>query len=268
MHLTSLIAQQIDSLTQQIAQSTDLRDRLARLQTQLVQGDEPDLADWLTTLESMTMYDKYFSPNELKRLPVYLNKDIADTEWSDLVAAVRALMHAGAPAESAEAQAFSKRWVAMATRDTDNDANLLSKLTVMLTREHSVQEQTGIDSTMMDYVMQAHAQTKVAIYAKYLAPEELEFVKANYARHSAEWPELVMAVRQHMEQETPPDQPEVLSLAKRWLELFRSFASDDPAMQAKICLAQEQEPELLSGTLMDEELLAYVRQAIVHLMPH
>lgn len=99
--------------------------------------------------------------------------------------------------------------------------------------------------------MQAHAQTKMAIYAKYLEPAELEFVKANYAKHSAAWPELVMAMRGQMEQASPPDDPAVQALSRRWMVLFQSFAGDAPAMQAKINLAHQQEPELLSGTLMD-----------------
>ncbi|MCS5874464.1 hypothetical protein LN650_31105 [Klebsiella pneumoniae subsp. pneumoniae] len=32
-------------------------------------GDDPELNDWLTTLELMTMYDKYFTADELAQLP-------------------------------------------------------------------------------------------------------------------------------------------------------------------------------------------------------
>lgn len=139
-HLSTIIAQQIAMLTQQIEQSTHLCDRLVRLQTQLLQGDEPDMADWLTTLESMTMYDKYFSADELKHLPLHLNKDKTDAEWAEVVAQVRALMQAGVPPENEQAQALSKRWVAMAARDTNHDPRLLSKLTWMQAQEPSVQQ--------------------------------------------------------------------------------------------------------------------------------
>ncbi len=255
-------------LSRQIEQSTHLRDRLARLQTQLVRGEEPDLADWLTTLESMTMYDKYFSPDELKQLPAYQNQDALNTEWPELVAQVRALMQAGAPPHNEDAQALSRRWMVLVERDTNGDPHLLAKLTLMLNKERSVQEQTGIDPQVMSYVMQAHAQTKVAIYAKYLNADELEYLQANYTKHNAEWPELVTAVREHMVRGTDPQDADVQQLTKRWLELFRSFAGDNPETQAKIALAQTKEPELLSGTLMNEELFAYVRQAMVHLPVH
>ncbi|HWJ95860.1 MAG TPA: MerR family transcriptional regulator, partial [Telluria sp.] len=57
----TIVGKQIEMLTQQIEQADALRTRLSRLRQRLLDGQEPDLADWLTTLEQMTMYDKYFS---------------------------------------------------------------------------------------------------------------------------------------------------------------------------------------------------------------
>ncbi|MDI9701408.1 MerR family transcriptional regulator, partial [Burkholderia cenocepacia] len=65
---------------------------------QLTAGTEPELADWLTTLELMTVYDKYFSEEELARLPMYQKSQAGDAEWIALVADVRALHDAGVPA--------------------------------------------------------------------------------------------------------------------------------------------------------------------------
>jgi DNA-binding transcriptional MerR regulator len=60
--LPSVVAQQIAMLERQIAQASTLRERLRSLQAQLAQGQAPELAEWLTTMELMTMYDKYFTP--------------------------------------------------------------------------------------------------------------------------------------------------------------------------------------------------------------
>ena len=38
-----------------------------RLRGQLASGGETDLSIWLTTLEQMTMYEQYFSKDELAR---------------------------------------------------------------------------------------------------------------------------------------------------------------------------------------------------------
>src|ERR1044071_8671367 len=56
--LPDLIARQIDSLDRQIAEAAKLREQLTALRGQLLAGEEPELATWLTTLEQMTVYDK------------------------------------------------------------------------------------------------------------------------------------------------------------------------------------------------------------------
>jgi DNA-binding transcriptional MerR regulator len=100
--MDEIIAKQIAMLDRQIQQATRLRERLAQLQGQLAQGKEPELADWLTTLELMTMYDKYFSPDELARLPMYRSSQNGDADWLALVKEVQAQMDAGVAPEAAQ----------------------------------------------------------------------------------------------------------------------------------------------------------------------
>ena len=86
------MARQIAALDRQIEQAAQLRARLAQLHGQLLGGAEPELADWLNTLELMTMYDKYFSQDELDRLPMYRSSQSGspDADWLALIAEVRA----------------------------------------------------------------------------------------------------------------------------------------------------------------------------------
>lgn len=265
--LASIVQQQISMLDTQIEQAMDLRSRLSRLQDQLRRGDEPELAEWLTTLERMTMYDKYFSQDELARLPLYQGGKTAETEWRGLVDEVRALMERGLTPQSDEAQSLSKRWMAMVERDTDRDPRLLAKLNAMHLNEPSVQAQTGITPELMTFVLQANAESKLRIYAKYLSPEEFAFMREHYGQHTYEWPELIGALRDHMEQGSAPDAPEVQQLALRWLSFFRSYAGDNPETHAKIRLAHEKEPELMAGSLIDATLLGFVKDAMAHLKP-
>lgn len=261
-HLAAIVAQQIAQLDSQIEQGRKLRNRLARLQEQLAQGEEPGLADWLTTLERMTMYDKYFTPSELERFPLF-NADtaIAD-EWGALVASMRGLMTAGKPPESQEAQELSKRWMAMLLRDTNGDPRLLAKLNVMHLTEPVVQTCSGITTDMLAYVTRAFSETKLALYEKYLSPGEFHFLRENYAKRHCEWPPLLAEIRQLMEDGTAPDAPEMQPLAARWMELFRSYAGDDPQTHAKIRAAHQAEPEFMEGTFVSKELLGYVIQAL------
>jgi DNA-binding transcriptional MerR regulator len=99
--LSAIVAQQITALERQIAQATLLRAQLTALQQQLDSGEPPELAAWLSTLEMMTMYDNYFSKEELKRLPLLQDAE-RKAQWRTLVGQVQALMAQGeAPASAA-----------------------------------------------------------------------------------------------------------------------------------------------------------------------
>jgi DNA-binding transcriptional MerR regulator len=260
--LAAVVTQQIDMLTRQIDQASALRERLSRLQGQLAQGQEPDLADWLTTLEHMTMYDKYFTQDELKQLPLYTEDGTLGEEWRALVASVRALMEAGTPPADLQAQALARQWMMMVRRDTAVNPVLFAKLNKMHEQEPSVQARTGITPAVMEYVLAATSEGKLAIYGKYLDEGELAFMRANIGKRNAEWPPLIAQVRTAMEKGVPPESPEAQALARHWFDLFRSFAGDDPATQKKIRTALENEPGLTDSGFVDVAMREYVKKAM------
>jgi DNA-binding transcriptional MerR regulator len=159
LSLATVVARQIGLLTEQIQQAKALRSRLSQLQGQLADGQEPDLADWLTTLEHMTMYDKYFSQEELTQLPIYTQADDVEPEWQALVAQVQALMDAGTDPGDPRAQASSMAWMTKVRRDTGDNPILFAKLNAMHEHEPSVQERTGISPQMMTFILAASKAT-------------------------------------------------------------------------------------------------------------
>ncbi|KVC72790.1 MerR family transcriptional regulator [Burkholderia ubonensis] len=265
--LVDLVAKQITLLDRQIEQSAQLRERLVRLHAQLAEGTEPELADWLTTLELMTVYDKYFSEEELARMPMYRKSQTGDAEWIALVADVRALYDAGVPPEDERVRALADRWMTLLVRDTNNDPRLLAKLNLMHEREPSLQAQIGISTALRDYVLRAVAETKMRIFEKYLAPDEIRFMRAHYGERAMEWPQLMADVRDAIDAGARPDSPEAHALARRWLDLFRSYAGDDPATHAKFRRAMMNEPALTKDAWADETLLGFMRQAMAQLNP-
>ncbi|KVD66179.1 MerR family transcriptional regulator [Burkholderia ubonensis] len=265
--LVDLVAKQITLLDRQIEQSAQLRERLVRLHAQLAEGTEPELADWLTTLELMTVYDKYFSKEELARMPMYRKSQTGDAEWIALVADVRALYDAGVPPEDERVRALADRWMTLLVRDTNNDPRLLAKLNLMHEREPSLQAQIGISTALRDYVLRAVAETKMRIFEKYLAPDEIRFMRAHYGERAMEWPQLMADVRDAIDAGARPDSPEAHALARRWLDLFRGYAGDDPATHAKFRRAMMNEPALTKDAWADETLLGFMRQAMAQLNP-
>ena len=261
--LPAIVDQQIVALDRQIAQAGLLRGQLAQLQRQLAAGEEPGLAEWLTTLELMTMYDKYFTKEQRERLPFFAGpEDGSKTEWDALVAAMRATMDAGSPPAAPAAQALAIRWMDMIVRDTGGDAQLLVQLNDMNEKEPSVRERNGITPALQEYVLQAFGAYRLGLYEKYLSPEEFAFTKANYGRRAQEWPPLIARVQKEIDAGTAPTAPAAAQLAAEWMDLFCSYAGTDPATHARIRQAHAAEPALRQGTFVTEKLLDFLRPAI------
>lgn len=263
--LAGLVTRQIAALDRQIEQAARLRDRLERLCGQLLDGAEPELTDWLTTLELMTMYDKYFSQDELDRLPLYRNSQTGDADWLVLVGDVREQMDAGVPPQEQRPRELARRWMELLVRDTGGDPRLLVKLNLMHEQEPAMQDHMGISPVLRDYVLSAFSESKLRIYEKYLTPEETRHLRAHYGRRAAEWPQLMADARDAIDAGVAPDSPAGLELARRWLDLFRSYAGNDPATHAKFRYALVNEPELTAGTWASEALLGFMRRTMAAL---
>jgi DNA-binding transcriptional MerR regulator len=262
LSLATVVARQIGLLTEQIQQAKALRSRLSQLQGQLADGQEPDLADWLTTLEHMTMYDKYFSQEELTQLPIYTQADDVEPEWQALVAQVQALMDAGTDPGDPEAQVLATQWMTKVRRDTGDNPILFAKLNAMHEHEPSVQERTGISPQMMTFILAASKAHQLSIYRNYLDDDEFAFMRANFGKRDAEWPPLVAQVRTAMDEGHAPDSPQARALALAWFDLFRSFAGDQPATQQKIRQALQNEPALQQSGMVDARMRAFISAAM------
>lgn len=260
--LADVIARQIAMLDRQMQQAARLRERLAQLHEQLADGTEPELADWLKTLEMMTMYDKYFSPEELARLPLYTRGPDGDPDWLGLVHEVGRQMGLGVAPEDAKPRQLAQRWMELLLRDTNGDPRLLVKLNHMHEQEPGMQTHVGISKAMRDYVLRAFSESKLLIYEKYLTPDEARFMREHYGDRISEWPPLIAEVRNAIDAGVAPDSETGLALARQWLELFSSYAGKSPATHAKFRQALMTEPELTAGTWVDDATLAFMRQAM------
>jgi len=258
--LGDLIDRQIAQLDQELARATRLRGRLVTLRGQLAAGQSPDLADWLDTLELMTMYEKYFSPEELEQLPMHHDRN-AHVEWQALVGAVQAAIDRGARPQDHDAQLLALRWMQTLQRDTAGNPDFLRRLNAMHDSEPGMVALSGITPAVKQFVEQASVEARLAIYARYLEPHELAFMREHYHEQMYAWPPLIAELRKVMAAGVSPSSPEAQALAGRWMTMFRTYAGDDPATHARIREANMKEPDLMNGTWVDEALLAYLSEA-------
>lgn len=264
MALPALVERQMQVLDTRIAEATALREKLGQLQHTLAQQRDPAPDEWLSTMERMTMYDKYFSQAEqaeLKQRAKTEDVQGAEAEWPQLIAAVRHHMQQGTPPEHADVQTLAQRWRALVQQFVGGNPALLPKLHTMYQQEAKLQTDTGIDPAMLAYIGQAMAQSRLAIYARYLDEEEMVRMRANYGRNMQAWPALVANVRKLMQAATPPEHAEAQALAREWYALTAQFAGDDPRTRDKLRQAMEKEPALLEGSGIDLAMLDYLRQS-------
>ncbi|UGB37072.1 MerR family transcriptional regulator [Frateuria soli] len=258
--LAEVIDRQIAQLDRELERATRLRNRLVALGGQLAAGQSPDLADWLDTLELMTMYEKYFSPEELKNLPLHNDPDVL-AHWHALVGQVQAAMERGVTPTSPHAHALALQWMEAVQRGTGHNPGFITRLKAMQDNEPELRERNGITPALERFIEESLVDARMVIFERYLLPSEMERMRANYGRQMYDWPPLIADVRSAMKAGTPPSDPHVRQLAQRWMELFRTYAGDDPATHARIREAYASEPDLRSGSTVDQAMLAYVRQA-------
>jgi DNA-binding transcriptional MerR regulator len=254
----AIIEQQIASLDQQIEQAARMREQLMRLRAQLASGEAPELATWLTTLEQMTMYDKYFSQAELQHLRLIQNED-AKKDWKELVTQVQSLMDQRIPPDGAAAKKLTRRWIEILDRDTGGKPELAMKLDRMLTSEPRAQHETGISLEMRGYIMAAMGEVRLELWAKYLPPAAIEQMRRHFASgRGQEWFPLFERIRAQMQADPAGRSPESRQLARQKAELFADMVGDDPAIVPLFRQAVESEPLLRAGRGMSDETVAWL----------
>lgn len=264
--LNVLLNEQITMLDAQMRTIQTLRQQLVMLKRGIESGEEPDLESWLLTLELTKMYDRWFSAEELRELPFATPDEERNRVWAQMVAEAKALMAQGCPVDDSKSMDLATRWMTRLEEDTARRPEFLTRLNEMHLVEPQMREQTGIDDETITFITHSFGESKLAIWQRYLSPEEMAFTRAHYFDRMQEWPPLVTRVRQAVQEGLAPQSDEAQALATTWLGLFQSYAGTSPQTQQKFRLSMQQEPHLMKGTWVTPDLLQWLQQAIDALM--
>ncbi|NMM36959.1 MAG: SAM-dependent methyltransferase [Glaciimonas sp.] len=263
-----IINRQISVLDEQARRAQALRDSLKHLADKISIGGETGVADWLNLLEMMTMYEKHLTREDLDHLRAQQQHmgGHLDARRTELISETRESIDVGRLPESQEAQALAWRWVQHMKEATGDNAQIASKLKIMLERETRAQEITGFRLDMYQWISLSIANARAKLFAKYLSPVEFEEVRRRMIAHVDDWPLLFMEVRKQMEAGASVTGPDVQVLVRRWQNLFRdSYCGDDLTLESKIHLAFQTEPDLLVGVGLDVPLILFIQKAILSL---
>lgn len=264
----TLVARQVAQLNEQIDHATLLRDRLLGLQEDFAAHAEPDLKEWLTTLELMAIFDKHLTPEESARWREQkrAGRHEDGAAWKTLVAHIHSLMRAGVPADAPAAQASAQRWLQLADPHIKRNPQLMLKLDTVYREDPAIQAAMGTDRDLVDYVSLAAAHYRLGLYARHLTAPQLASIRTRYlAQTGGAWVALSHDLRQLMEEGAGAGDAAVRLVCARWRVMFETSFGSDPDVRARVLHAQASDPELGLGSSWDPALRAYLRAGLAQL---
>lgn len=141
-HHRRRVAEQVEHLRR-------LAGRLDRLADRLAVTEAASVDDFLAVIEEMTMYEKYYTAEQLEQLKARAERvgpervAEVEAEWPALMAEVRAAMDRGDDPTSPEVRALARRWVGLVREFTGGDPGIAASLKSMWQSESSIH---GIDA--------------------------------------------------------------------------------------------------------------------------
>jgi DNA-binding transcriptional MerR regulator len=264
----AIVAQQVEQLNSQIERATLLRDRLLRLQEDFAADAEPDLQEWLATLELMAIFDKHLTLEEAERWRSHSreNRRAEAQVWKALLTEVQRLKADRVPPDAPQAQDIARRWIEQTDPHIKRSPHLMLKLDAMYREEPAMQAAMGTDPALFDYIGCAALHYRLGLYARHLEPAQFEAIRPRYLdQPPGAWVALSRDLRALMERGAPATDPEVQSSCARWRTLFEACFGSDPAIQARVLHAQATDPLLTVGSSWDVPLRAYLQAGLEQL---
>ena len=166
----SLIDMHLTRLREQMEVQRRLCERLESIAESLRAAETVSVEDLLQTIEDMTMFEKYYTPEQLEKLKERRSQvgeerigQVEKEEWPNLMAAVREEMDKGSDPASAPVQALARRWMALVQEFTGGDPGIEKSLQSMYRQEQNIHGMdVGAMKPMMDYIGKAIAAAKKA----------------------------------------------------------------------------------------------------------
>jgi DNA-binding transcriptional MerR regulator len=132
----------------QARELNQLADRLGALADALDAAETVSADEFLSTIQEMTMVDKYYTPEQLATLQARKAevgeeriKEV-EAEWPRLMAEVQAEMEAGTDPADPKVQGLARRWVGLVSEFTGGDPGIERSLTTMYQKEDQIH---GVD---------------------------------------------------------------------------------------------------------------------------
>ncbi len=157
----------LSRLREQITTQQRLHARLEALAAHLRSTATPSADEFIQTMEMITMFEKYYTPEQLKELEERRNlvgeeriREV-ENEWPHLMAEVRAELDRGTDPADPRVQALADRWMALVQEFTGGNPGISDSLGRMYQQESTV---AGMDTAPIrelgEYITRAMSARK------------------------------------------------------------------------------------------------------------
>jgi MerR family transcriptional regulator, thiopeptide resistance regulator len=161
--LGSVLRRRLDAVTAELEVARRLRQRLERLLAALDHQPEANVDVLLDALEAMTMFEKYYTEDQLERLaerrealgPEALAA--AQQEWARLITAARAELEAGRLPTDPSVAPLARRWQELLAAFSGGDDAILQSTAQMYQHEPGAMEKMGLDPALLEFMGRAMA---------------------------------------------------------------------------------------------------------------
>lgn len=166
--LDRVLELQIERLDEEVERRRRLRDLIQELRDRLGSG-EVSLDDITRTIEVTTMYEKYYTPEQLEQLEQRREQvgqdriEEVQREWQDLFAAYTEAMNRGLDPASEEVQALARKSAALIDEFTGGDPGIRASLDNLYRSEGH------------EKVMEGHGMQMAPGLAEYMAEASAAF---------------------------------------------------------------------------------------------
>ncbi len=154
------LRQQLLHLSRQRESIQNIEARISRLIDELESSAAPsdDLDELIfQTLESMSMYEKYFNQTEINAMHSHSHDETGNSEeaWNRWLEQMQAAFADGADPQSAKVQALMGHWHEMVAHITGNDADRLQAWNDLFHNEPQARKDHGISDELFAFMAKA-----------------------------------------------------------------------------------------------------------------
>jgi MerR family transcriptional regulator, thiopeptide resistance regulator len=153
----------LERARQRLVEAEGLVRRLEAVMDQLRHTGSASPEALIRTIEAITMYEKYYTPEQLEALrqraeaigPERIRE--VESEWPRLIAEVRAEMERGTDPADPRVQALARRWTELVAEFTGGDPGIERSVSNLYRGEPEMRDRAGLDPGLFEYVSRASA---------------------------------------------------------------------------------------------------------------